>query len=61
MKLVTLAQAAVLHPAFTVEKLRWQLHCRNTSGLSSAVVKIGRRVYLDSDAFNDWIENQREN
>ena len=61
MRLMTLQQTVEQNPAFKLEQLRWQLHCRNKSGLSKAVVKIGRRVYLDSDRFNEWLENQREN
>lgn len=60
MKLMTLKQTAERYPAFTVESLRWQLHRRSTSGLSKATIKVGRRVYVDSAAFETWLENQRE-
>lgn len=60
MKLMTLKQAAEQYPAFTVPSLRWHLHQRNTSGLSKATVKVGRRIYIDSEAFELWLEEQRE-
>ena len=61
MNLMTLKQTAEQYPAFTEKALRWQLHCRSTSGLSKATVKVGRRVYVDSEAFEEWLEGQREN
>jgi hypothetical protein len=60
MKLMTMKQTAEQHPAFTVPSLRWHLQQRNASGLSKATVKVGRRIYIDSDAFNEWLETQRE-
>lgn len=60
MQLMTLKQTAEQYPAFTVASLRWHLHRRSTSGLSKATVKVGRRVYVDSEAFEQWLENQRE-
>ena len=61
MKLMTLKQTTVEHPAFTMAGLRWQLHRRNTNGLKNATIKIGRRVYIDSDAFCDWLKSNKEN
>jgi hypothetical protein len=60
MKLMTLKQTAEQNPAFTEKSLRWHLHRRSTSGLSKATVKVGRRVYIDSEAFEQWLEDQRE-
>ena len=30
------------------------------NGLSSAIVRIGRRILIDLDAFDAWIESHRE-
>jgi hypothetical protein len=60
MKLMTLKQTAEQYPAFTENSLRWHLHRRSSSGLSMATVKVGRRVYVDSEAFEKWLEGQRE-
>jgi len=60
MKLMTLKQTSEKHPAFTVQAIRWQLHKRSGSGLSKATVKVGRRIYVDSEAFDAWLESQRE-
>jgi len=60
MNLMTLKQTAEQYPAFTVAALRWQLHKRSTSGLARATVKVGRRVYVDADAFEQWLQEHRE-
>ena len=60
MNLMSLKQTAEQYPAFTVAALRWQLHKRSTNGLDRATVRIGRRVYIDADAFDNWIQEHRE-
>jgi hypothetical protein len=56
-KLATVAQYAKANPAFTGNALRWHLFNAQHNGLAAegAVVKIGRRVYLDVDAVDRWI------
>lgn len=44
---------------FTEAQLRWWIFNASTNGLQSAVVRIGRRVYIDVDAFSAWIEAQQ--
>jgi hypothetical protein len=46
------------HPAFTQGSLRWLLFNRVSNGLERSVVKIGRRVLIDTDAFFAWINEQ---
>ena len=60
MELMSLEETAKQYPVFTVAALRWQLHRRSTSGLSKAIVKVGRRIYVDSTAFEAWLETKRE-
>jgi hypothetical protein len=45
---------------FSEGQLRWWIFLAASNGLdaASAVVRIGRRVYIDVDRFNDWIEQQ---
>lgn len=40
---------------FTEAQLRWWIFNASTNGLQSAVVRIGRRVYIDVDAFSAWV------
>ncbi len=46
---------------FTEAQVRWWIFNAATNGLQSlgAVVRIGRRVYIDTDAFDSWIETQQ--
>jgi hypothetical protein len=45
---------------FSEGQLRWWIFMASSDGLeaASAVVRVGRRVYIDIDRFNDWIEQQ---
>lgn len=61
-KLVTIAQKAQDESnPFTEPTIRWQVFNAETNGLNAAgaIVRIGRRVYLDDDAYNRWIEAQK--
>lgn len=44
---------------FTQGALRWMLFNSERNGLESAVVRVGRRVLVDADAFGRWLECQR--
>jgi len=43
---------------FTMGQLRHFLLCRHKNGLDRAVRKIGKRIVLRIDLFEQWIENQ---
>ena len=53
--------AFVASSGFTPGQVRWWIHKANENGLQElgAVVRIGRRVFLDLDAFDRWIDSQR--
>jgi hypothetical protein len=59
MKL-TVKQLAAKHPYVTEAALRWMLFNRAQNGLNSAVIKIGRKILIDEESFDKWIEGQRE-
>jgi hypothetical protein len=44
---------------FTEAQVRWWIFNAASNGLQSAVVRIGRRVYIDVDQFAAWIEAQQ--
>ena len=54
--LLTVKQFAEKHPAFSEASLRYHIFNEETNGLSSAVIRIGRKVLIKEDAFFDWIE-----
>lgn len=49
------------HGPFTEAQMRWWIFNEATNGLRAqgAVIRIGRRVYIDTDAFDRWIESQQ--
>ncbi len=38
--------------------LRWQLRHRDTNGLASAVVQIGRRLFISKSRYEAWLATQ---
>lgn len=57
--LQTLTSLATQGP-FSEGQLRWWIFMAASNGLEAlnAVVRVGRRVYIDIDRFEDWIEQQ---
>lgn len=45
----------------TESQLRWQIFNEKTNGLADhgAIVRIGRRVYIDEDRYYGWIDAQQ--
>ena len=47
---------------FTEAQVRWWIFNERTNGMADAGVikRIGRRVYIDPEAFDAWVEAQQE-
>lgn len=47
---------------FTEAQLRWWIFNERLNGMidHGVVVRIGRRVYIDSVAFDKWVDSQQE-
>jgi len=60
MQLRTVRQIVDMYPAFTESAIRWLLYNRVSSGLIDAVVKIGRKVLIDQEAFEKWLSTKKE-
>lgn len=45
---------------FTIGQIRHLLLYRHRNGLKSAVRKVGKRLLLRIDLFDQWIEEQKE-
>ncbi|QPK65711.1 hypothetical protein IVG45_19160 [Methylomonas sp. LL1] len=61
-ELTTAAELAREHPAlFTQRQLDWLIKSRKKNGLqhAGAVLKVGRRLYLDKAVFFQWFLAQR--
>jgi hypothetical protein len=48
-------------PEFTAGGIRWLIFNADSNGLSAhrAIIRIGRRVFIDEHAFNQWIDAQQ--
>ena len=44
---------------FTTGQIRYYLLKRHSNGLGKAVRKIGKRLYLRRDLFEEWIESNQ--
>jgi len=57
---LTVEQMAARHPALTPGGLRWMLFHREANGLarSGAIIRRGRRLYLDEGRFLGWFVAQ---
>ncbi len=55
----TVAQLADELPAFDEPAIRRLIFNAEKLGLGYAIVHIGRRVYIDIDAFNRWLDDHR--
>lgn len=46
---------------FSQDQLRWMIFNAAQNGLEKhdAVVRVGRRVYIDTEAFDRWIDSQQ--
>jgi len=56
----TVEQTAKQIPALTEPAIRWHLFNRKLNGLSKsgAVIKNGRRVFLDVPKYIEWLKSQ---
>jgi hypothetical protein len=57
--LQSIAQFAASGP-FTQNQLRWWIFQSTQNGLaaSGSIVRVQRRIYIDVDAFEKWIDSQ---
>ena len=52
-------QVATAYPAFSEGGLRWLIFNADQNGFDSVLVRVGRRVLLDMDHFDAWLEERR--
>jgi hypothetical protein len=55
-RLVTFGQITEQHPALTTGRLNWLR--QSNPDFNACIKKIGKRVYVDLHAFNDWLDKQ---
>lgn len=55
----TVKQLVKEAPFLTEPMLRWYIFNMETNGLSSAIIKIRKRIYIDRKEFSRWVESHR--
>lgn len=57
---LTIHQTAQAYPAMTESSLRWLRFNGDTNGFNCCVLAVGRKVLIDADAFERWLEGHRD-
>lgn len=57
-KLMTVAQFAVAHPAFSQSALRHLIFDADKNGFRSVIRRIGTKILLSERSFFEWVEKQ---
>ena len=55
----TVKQVTEVRPAFTEPSLRWLIFNAGENGFGPCVVKLRRRVFIDLEAFDQYLEDHR--
>lgn len=59
-RLTTVKQTAELYPAFPSSSLRWLIFNKQTNGFAKCIRKIGRKVLIDLDQFESWVDSHKD-
>ncbi len=43
---------------FTESSIRWLIFNKDSNGFASCVLKLGRKVLIDLDKFEEWLDEQ---
>ncbi len=61
-RLVTVKQMPFLYSgAFSEAAIRWLIFNEKENGFSRCIRRIGRKIILDLDAFESWIDEKEKN
>ncbi|MGY6275707.1 hypothetical protein ACW73I_09170 [Methylomonas sp. MgM2] len=63
INITTVKDFVALYPdLFTERQINWLIKTRNKNGLQQfdAILKVGRRLYIDKTNFLNWFLSQRE-
>jgi len=55
----TVKQVAEASPVFTESSLRWLIFNRQKTGFDQVLVKVGRRVFIDTGKLAEWMDQHR--
>jgi len=59
-RLSTVKNLPSLYPDanFTESSIRWLIFNANDNGFSSCVIRLGKKILIDLDKFEDYLDNQ---
>lgn len=55
----TVKQIVDAAPWLTEGMLRWWIFHAETNGMAPAIFKVGKRVFIDENRFNKWLESRQ--
>ena len=58
-RFATAKQLAKIEPSFSLSSIRWAIFNADNNGFNTAIVRIGRKVLIDVEAFYVWIKTHR--
>ena len=58
-RLRSIKELASPNSPFSEASLRWMVFQAEQNGLGGAIVRVGRRVLIDVDAFDEWLASGR--
>jgi hypothetical protein len=56
---LTIRQTAETYPALTESALRWLRFNGDVNGFNRCVLAVGRKLLIDAEAFERWLETHR--
>jgi hypothetical protein len=57
---LTIRQTSQAYPALTESALRWLRFNGDANGFNRCVLAVGRKLLIDADAFERWLETHRD-
>lgn len=57
---MTVRQLAAKNPYLTEAAIRWMLFNRKENGLAKAVTKLGKKILIDDEKFEEWVNSHAE-
>lgn len=60
-RLATVKQIPQHYPVFTESSIRWLIFNEKCNGFAACVRRLGKKVLIDLDAFENYIDAQKDN
>ena len=58
-RFATVRQIPKIYPVFSVSSIRWLIFNEKTNGFSQCLRRVGRKILIDLDLFEQWIDQQK--